>query len=298
MGSLPDDPRVRPGYPIDHRRPAQVAKRAQSPLGDFERDAARVVARLTGARTILQDDGSHDRMPDIRVEYSDGRLAYVEVWTDVDPGYAAVYSRLMRPKNELPLKLAEPASSRIWWVIVSGSTNVDRLEAEVGVILTRLERKGVTFERVGELASYDVPEVEQLLSHGVVRVSSRLAPADEQGTVLLLPHGISGRPSITWEPVLKWIAQATASERLKDVRRKLAATGAEERHLFLGITYSSPSDVFFALKYEERSLPHQAPGLPREISHLWLMPASSPGRCIAWFPDRGWFDVSDHWATP
>lgn len=285
------------GYPVDLRLPAQVAKRAQGPIGDFERSAARVVARLTGARTVLQDDGSHDRMPDIRVEHPDGRLAYVEVWTDVDPDYAAVYSRLMKPKNELPLRLAAPASSRVWWVVVSGATNVDCLEAEVGIILTGLERRGVTFERVGPLESHDEPEVKELLSHGVVRVSSRLCGPDEQGTILLIPHGISGPPLVAWEPVLDWIAEVTASRNLKDVRTKLSAAGGEERHLFVGVTYSSPSDVFFALKYEERSLPLRGPRLPREITHVWLMPATSPGRCIAWFPDRGWFDVSDHWTT-
>lgn len=64
----------------------------------------------------------------------------------------------------------------------------------------------------------------------------------------------------------------------------------------LGVSYSSPGEVFFALAIDERTLPSEAPALPAEITHLWLMNPSGD-RCIAWFPDRGWFDVARNWAT-
>jgi len=41
--------------------------------------AARVVARLTGETVTLQDDNSVDGMPDLRIDYGDGRVAYGEV---------------------------------------------------------------------------------------------------------------------------------------------------------------------------------------------------------------------------
>ncbi len=236
-------------------------------------------------------------MPDIRIEYRDRAPAYAEVWTDVDRRYAAMYSRLMKPENQLPLELTEPTLSRVWWVTLSGATNVDRLQSEIGEILTQLERVGVTFERVAELESNDDPHVTQLLHHGVIRVSSRACREGEPGTIRFLPGGISGPAAVAWAHVIDWLDRTLSSARLDDVRSKLAATGAAERHLFLGTTYSSPSDVFFALDEYNQSLPDEPPDLPHEITHLWLMRAFSVGRCIAWFPDRGWFDPSEHRAT-
>jgi hypothetical protein len=236
-------------------------------------------------------------MPDIRIEHRDLRPVYAEVWTDTDPRYAAMHSRLMKPENRLPLELTDPALTRVWWVAVSGATNVDRLQSEIVNILTQLEHAGVTFERGGELALYDEPLVIQRLSHGVVRVSSRPCREGDRGTIRLYPAGISGPAAISWDPVIDWLRRTLSSARLDDVRSKLAATGADERHLFFGITFSSPSEAFFALDDYKQSLPDEPPGLPEEITHLWLMRASSPGRCLAWFPDRGWFNPSQHWAT-
>ena len=247
---------------------------------------------------ILQDDGSRVRMPDIRIDYRDQLPAYVEVWTDMDRQYAAMYSRLMKPENQLPLELIDPALSRVWWVTVSGAAIVDGLQWEIGEILERLERAGVTFEQVGELTSSQNPDVIWLRQRGVVRVSSRACKPGEPGTIRFLPAGISGPPEISWQRVAEWLNQTLSSERLDDVRSKLVATGAAERHLFLGVTYSSSSDAFFALDEYDQSLPDEPPNLPHEITHLWLMHAISVGRCIAWFPERGWFEPSGHWATP
>lgn len=246
---------------------------------------------------FLQDDGTKDHMPDIRIEHLDRSPAYAEVWTDTDPRYAAMEARLMKPGNQLPLELTEPTLSRVWWISVSGATNIDRLQAEIGTILSELERAGITFERVGGLASYDDSRVARLVHHGVVRVSSRQCISGEIGMIRFHPAGISGSPAISWNAVVTWLRRTLSSARLDDVRSKLAATDATERHLFLGVTYSSPSDVFFALDDYDQSLPSEPPDLPREITHLWLMRASPAGRCIAWFPDWGWFDVSKRWAT-
>lgn len=97
--------------------------------------------------------------------------------------------------------------------------------------------------------------------------------------------------------MLNWITQTLASPRLTDVRAKLARTNAYERHAFVGVTFTSPGEVFFALSVNEQTLPSEPPALPREITHLWLMNAPSLDRCLAWFPDRGWFDTMHHWAT-
>ncbi len=79
-------------------------------------------------------------------------------------------------------------------------------------------------------------------------------------------------------------------------RRKLRAAGGDERHAFLGPTYSSPWEVFHALTFWADSLSPVPPQLPPEITHLWMMNPQSPDRCPAWSPELGWFDPSTRWA--
>jgi hypothetical protein len=67
---------------------------------------------------------------------------------------------------------------------------------------------------------------------------------------------------IKWEPVVEWISNVLASPRLDDVRSKLARTGADERHAFLGVTFTSPGKVFFALDLKKQTLPPDPPRLP------------------------------------
>ncbi len=269
-------------------------------MGDFEYAAARVVARLTGEQVTLQDDGSRDGMVDIRVDYADRPSGYVEVWTEIEPGYAATHSRLMGPSRQLPHELLMTALRRDWFVTVSGASDLRRLEAEIEDLVGSLETSGLTFETVADLRvlnTHPDPNVNRLVALGVVMLSSRPATMPDHGAVRLSPPGIEGPVHIRWEPVLDWIANTLVSPQLNDVRSKLARTGADERHAFLGISFSSPGDVYFALSMEEHSLPREPPKLPDEITHLWLMQAPPLGRCLAWFPDRGWLDVMWHWAT-
>jgi hypothetical protein len=99
--------------------------------------------------------------------------------------------------------------------------------------------------------------------------------------------------------VLDWIKDFLASSRAADVRAKVAATGAAERHALVGASFTTPGDAYFALGYEHRrELPPADPCLPREITHLWVWATPGMNGCLAWFPERGWLDVMDHWATP
>jgi len=284
------------GQPIDARPPERARRLRQKAVGDFEWAAARVVARLTGAPVTLQDDGSHNGMPDIRIDYKDRPPAFMEVWTDIDSNYAAMYATLRQPKDELPNIAAAPRLRRDWQVTLGRTAHVRKVQAEMNQLLGALEDGGETFEVVATrrvLQSKSHPSVRRLVELGVDMLSS--SPS-EQGTVRLYPAGISGPAVRRWEPVLKWIAETLASERLADVRAKLDATHAGERHVFVGPTYTSPGDVFFALTIDERTLPLERPQLPPEITHLWLM-NTTVDRCIVWFPDRGWFEPMWHWAT-
>lgn len=78
------------GYPADLRNPERAARCAASAAGDFEGMAARVIARLTGEQAVVQDDGTSDAVPDIRIERAGRPAAYSKVAAGLDAGYASM----------------------------------------------------------------------------------------------------------------------------------------------------------------------------------------------------------------
>jgi hypothetical protein len=146
-----------------------VAKQEDDPCGDFERAAARVVARLTCGEAVLQDDGSSNGLIDIGLKYPDGRKAVVEVWTASDGDYAAMQRHLRAPPPKdprtpflrYPRHLSAPALGRVWDLSVSPTARVKRLVETASTerqglerVLQRLEASGDTFKTVsGQLPS-------------------------------------------------------------------------------------------------------------------------------------------------
>lgn len=117
-----------PGYPIDLRPLERRMRAAQRPVGDFEGMAARVVARLTGERVVIQDDGSRPAMPDIRIDYATKPAAYVEAVVDIDTSYAAMDAAIFKGVQKLP-------SDRIWWAHLSGRSNVNEVRRRLPTLL-------------------------------------------------------------------------------------------------------------------------------------------------------------------
>lgn len=267
-----------PGYPIDLRPPERRLRATQSPVRDFEGMAARVVARLTGERVVIQDDGSKPSMPDIRIDYAAKPAAYVEVVIDIDPSYAAMDAEISKGVHTLPADL-------IWWVHLTGRANIKAVRRRLPTLLGT----GVPDEDI----------TRQLAALGVESIDGPATPRPgEPGGIKLIPAGVMGTATPAWAAFQSWLADFLASSKTADVRRKLAATNAPERHAFIAASFSTDGDVFFALAEDGRpELPGSRPVLPCEITHLWVTTIPSLGRCLAWFPDTGWIDVVDHWAT-
>jgi hypothetical protein len=276
MGRVSED--FTPGYPIDLRSPARRARLAAGPVGDFEGMAARVVARLTGERVAVQDDGSEPSMPDIRIDQQGRPPAFVEAVVDIETRYASMEAAI-RKVSVIP-------ADKVWWARLAGRADIRTLKRKLPGILN-------------DLQSAPGPGARQQLARLGIRVTGPGEPIPGQpGGIRLIPEGVSGFVGPIWESFLGWINEFLASARTEDVRRKLAATGAAERHAFIGASFTTPGDAFFALSYEGRpGLPNAEPCLPPEITHLWAWSAMASARCLAWFPGRGWLDVADHWAT-
>ncbi len=180
------------------------------------------------------------------------------------------------------------------------SCRVGKLDQELPPLLAAMQTDGEVFEiraRHEDLLRDPSPNVRRALALGIVGLASRPVGDGEHGAVKLVPQGIGGPVDVTWEVFLDWIRDVLSSPKTADVRRKLAATGAPERHVFLGASFTSPWGVFYALSDEHSSIPPLPPVLPEQVTHLWVINAQLPGRCLVWFPKRGWLDAERHWAT-
>ena len=189
-------------------------------------------------------------MVDMRIDYEDGHHGWVEVWTDRDEADASVRAGLYGDQRTLPAAWPAGRLGRAWAVTVSGRCDLRRLKNELEALLVELEAGGDTFQIVADrdqLRASVNANVQRLAALGVVTLGSRPLQAGDAAVVSLLPDGIIGPVAPSWGPLLDWLRTTLSSERLADKRSKLAATGSSERHFFLGVTFTSPGEVYFAL---------------------------------------------------
>lgn len=290
----PPEPAVdfEPGYPIDQRAATYGQKRAADPIGDFEYRAARIVARLTGERVVLQDDNSRPGMADIRIDYTDREPAFVEVVVDVNPRYASLYDAIARDE----WTISAPSLSRRWWATFNPNADLRQLKRQLPKQLAVLEADNVPLGAF--LHPWEQHEIsDDRLPRGVSGLISAEPNHGESGSILLRPMGAHGPTHLDWHGFNTWISDYLTSDLRSDVRNKLSSTGAAERHAFIGTTLTTPWPAINPLHDRYMDLPPERPDLPREITHLWVATADGPGRCLCWFPHRGWLDPRTHWAT-
>lgn len=268
------------GYPIDLRSDEQRVRAARSLLGDFEYSAARAVARLTGERVVIQDDNKAARIPDLRIEHGDGRVGHVEITADIDPKYAEMVSQLRTKGSEhleIPGRVPAPDLGRVWFVTLSARAKVAELRKTLPVILERSTES-------------------DLRKLGITRTSWREAAAGE-GAIFLYPEGTEGPSDVTWEQWQGALDHLLRSGRVLGKCRKLHRVSSDEKHLFLGTTYTSPWELHFPLSPECTNTPPAPPAVPGYITHCWIMGAYQLGRCLMWSADDGWIDTRGHWRT-
>ncbi|MFD9568450.1 hypothetical protein ACFWBI_01255 [Streptomyces sp. NPDC059982] len=292
----------RPGYPIDLRTDGQRRRESGDPLSpDFEQQAARVLARSTGACVRLQDDGSRDRMPDISLGYADGRVGFAEVWRALDGRHAAVAATL----GQEPV-LSAPGLGREWTVRVDRNFRFKDRDGRghhewVPALLAEFEAAGQFYEfvpRPDNLAVHPGPLAGRAGRLGIRGLASRPVREGGGGSVRFVPWGVGGRALDDPEAFHAWVdGEVNAdSGHMRGNREKLRAAGGDESHAVIGVTVTTPWAVHRALS-ADGALPRRAPRLPAEFTHLWLIGTDPADRALAWYPDRGWFDPARCWAT-
>lgn len=285
-----------PGVPAGRRLASKRLRDAASTLGDFEFSAARVVARYLGDRVELIGDGSSDALADGRIVYDDRPSGVFEVVTNTDPKWAATYDAIGRRGFEVRTETL----TRRWQAHLGRSCNLRTLEAQAPPRLAQLESAGLLFERyceLNDLACAGDVAIEQLARLGIASLHSRPLLPGEEPRLQIIPEGTSGFARDDWSGFHRELSSILHGTALGDVRSKLAACVASERHIFLGLTMTSSWDLNYWLKADQKPLRTDPPALPWEATHLWIWGMYPIGRVRAWFPGQGWFDPSANWAT-
>ncbi len=265
-------------------------------MKEFEDTARRIVETVLGVPVIQFDHNTGRSIPDLRIEFP-GRLpGFVEVVSDTDRHWQQMYHHLQRGNRELHV----PGLVYDWWVGPTPRARLDKLLARLPDLLARLEEADETFEHRRESttglqrrmrASRFSAEFDEL---GIAEIVAGAQAKGDHGAVRFLVPGAGGPAQLDLDRVVQWCSEFLASPAIADVRDKLAATGAPQRHAFILVTMSSEWAVHHALGIGAHGvLPNRPPVLPPEITHVWLLGIEGADRCIAWLPELGgWIDYS------
>lgn len=246
-----------------------------------ERLARELVSSHIGARVEQHDDGSADAMPDARIDYLDGRTGWLEVVTDRDAQDQSLRAAIRRRGA---LSIMDLRWS--WAVYLRHGVLLKTIETWLPPLLREAEEQAP-----GDPMS--ASKIVRAADHRIQGASAHDAP--HGGSVMLFPGPLWASSQGVGE-LVGWLESTLA--RHGDVARKMArAEPADERHAFFWVTEVSSAAwaMTFASCGRDLSLPVEQPQPPEPITHVWVAGRGNDDRCVAWFPDRGWHDVVDHW---
>ena len=181
-----------------------------------------------------------------------------------------------------------------WAIWVAPGLDLAAMQRHLGVVLRACEAAGVhelaVGVRTGDTESHRWLRDQDAVLHGFGSDSGKFP-----GLVQLIPsdfHATFLKDDMASE-MGEWLQQALATPELIKKLNKLAATGRPERHLFLRVHDSAPSDqLLHALCFSD-----QVPAAPLVPTHgltgLWVAPRW--GAPLRWLPADGWarFELGD-----
>lgn len=243
-------------------------------LRNEERWAAAMVSAALGVAVHQHDDGSRNGMHDLDAMLPSGSAA-VEVTACADGDAIETWNVMNGGDGYWNI----PGISRQWTVVVLPSARVKTLSRVLPAILTEAERTGVFVE--AELTALGVVRLHPFDGDHPGRAYLTISlPAERSGGVV--PE--SGDHVALW--VGGWLRQPEQS----DVLRKLASSGASERHVFVFVTGLAPApfEVQYTLMSHEPIAPTVPPDLPSEVTHVWACSTWETPTGLRWSAAGGW----------
>lgn len=243
-----------------------------------EQFAFNVVGRVLGVEVEHFDTGGRQGAVDGILHYPDGHRAALEV-SSIGPESEA---KIMGALNDQRHRRDIPDLSRVWSVDVPNDY-LPRDLPKVDAALLRCERDG--FDSLDDALWDD--ESRALLTLGVSAFVVEVAgPVEPKAYVHV--HGPGGWEGQGIEPLPDELAAHLDAREMQDNLAKLAASGIEERHLFLMVRPSAFSfPVYDSLSFGG-SPPTRPPQLPAVLTEVWLASELIAGGVIRATADGQW----------
>ncbi len=249
-------------------------------LRPSEEWARQMMQRELGVVVEQYDDNSSSAMYDLEIQYTDDVPGAVEVVASADAEQMELWKVLYRDGRTLINGIAGG-----WLLTIRPPIRGKTLLRDLPALLGSLERTGI---RMLDEATRLAPELRTLVDVNRI-VRARQGDTDFPGSVYFSLDEPAAFLSDTVS-LAAWVGEFLAGEQTRDVRAKLAASGAVERHAFVLLPpfTLAPAAAVDTLLCDPPVLPSIAPTLPPEITHVWLVSTWSIGHGLRWEPQAGW----------
>lgn len=255
-------------------------------LRNDEKVACLIAERVTGGVAAPWDVDGRQGAVDAMLTMPDGRTAAFEVMSyDEDHGIQ-IDKLLYADENHWP------AVGESWWTVQVGSrADLPRLRESYARIVLACEAAGV--ERPDQLwrrPAVAHPDITWLVEESSSNMWGHPdVPAVEGARVrhvMVTSTGRGGGVDTSLQGLHAALGELFDQPVVAKHLRKLAKAEADERHLCLILHRSAlPFAVADGL-WTGATLPPDAPPLPDQVTHLWLLPELG-GRVLLWTP-HGW----------
>jgi len=240
-----------------------------------------MVQAALGVVVEPHDDNSEPFMYDLSIRYRDASPGAVEVVAAADPDQIELWNVLHRDGRTVI-----PGLAGGWLVTVEAPTRGKTLLQDLPTLLGLLEAAGVREFEPG--AGHAPPRATALA------VANRIVRAWQGGTDFPGSVYFTFSEPAAFIPdaneLVEWMGSFLSGPKTADVRKKLAASGASERHAFVLLPpfALAPEAAAETLFQTSPGLPTKAPLLPDVITHIWVTSTWSFGQGIRWAPNTGW----------
>lgn len=227
--------------------------------------ARNIVANELGTQVDVHDNGSQSGMYDLIIGSVSKPEYAIECVGSVDPVATETWN--VGPAKG-PIKVD---SSRDWRISITKSANIKLLRRHIANVIGECEKLGLTeFMPVDwQMKRFSSDLFNRLDNLGITSIY--MFRAEGHGDVDLIQDGGGGPISQNGEDLAEWIGDFLNRQDKVDVVKKLAKSGAKEKHAFIPIVTGGAPWVVESYFLGDMNLPSIEPDLPEPITGAWVV---------------------------